>query len=372
MISKALTIAVALLAFAAMASAQEAAKRQLIVPLAEGGFVAFKSQASWADTRKPSTELQRGVSVLSSRAVADDNRMIHRVLKDTSGRFIFGYDLEVAPNPAARQFKIVVRPLDPKYESKLRAGNPSEGEPPQSEIIATFPKATEPQTLDDGDGFSLDLLVNRNTGVKIVDVVRVTFDRTNLWDINPRMMPRDFTLDAVELEMKDYRLLIDGNAIAAGKSANGCTGALLWFYVQDRGRFIFSLVPRAGYEFQKVGVIEDNRIEFTIDGNTYEWLSSSPILAGGGTWNLWVLHDPQYAPIFGSDPAFPEKKSVWKKVDEVVNAGQTSSVSVRNPKQTTLQVSAPSQTTPSAPLIKRPRVMVGGADRIENLWPKGP
>jgi hypothetical protein len=167
-------------------------------------------------------------------------------------------------------------------------------------------------------------------------------------------------------------LLIDGNAIAAGKSANGCAGALLWFYVQDRGRFIFSLVPRAGYEFQKVGVIEDNRIEFTIGGNTYEWLSSSPILAGGGTWNLWVLHDPQYAPIFGSDPALPEKKSVWQKVDEAVNTGQVSGVGVRNQKQTTLLGNKPSQPTPSAPLIKRPRVMVGGADRIENLWPKGP
>jgi hypothetical protein len=368
MISKSLTIAIALLAFAGVAFAQDAAKRQLIVPLAEGGFVAFKSQAAWADTRKPSAELQRGPAVLSSRAVADDNRLIHRVLKDASGRFIFGYDLWVAPNPAAKQFKIVVRPLDPHYESQLRAGNPSEGEPPQSEIIATFPKATEPQTLDDGDGFSLDLLVNRNSGVKIVDVVRVTFDRTNLWNINPRMMPRDFSLDAVELEMKDYRLLIDGTAIAAGKSANGCTGALLWFYVQDRGRFIFSLVPRPGYEFRKVGVIEDNRIEFTIDDKTYEWLSSSPILAGGGTWNLWVLHDPQYVPIFGADQGLPEKKSVWQKVDEAVNTGQNIKI-VPNQRQTTLQGS---QTPPKAAPIKSPRVMVGGADRIENLWPKGP
>jgi hypothetical protein len=372
MISRGLTIAVTFLALTGIASAQEVAKRQLIVPLAEGGFVAFKSQTSWADTRKSSTESQKGTSVLSSRAEADENRMIHRVLKDTSGRFIFGYDLWVAPNPAAKQFKIVVRPLDQHYESKLRAGNPSEGEPPQSEAIATFPKATDPQTLDDGDGFSLDLLVNRNTGVKIVDVVKVTFDRTNLWDINPRMMPRDFSLDAVELAMKDYRLLIDGNAIAASKSANGCAGALLWFYVQDRGRFIFSLVPRAGYEFQKVGVIEDNRIEFTIDGNTYEWLSSSPILAGGGTWNLWVLHDPAYAPIFGSDPGLPAKKSVWKKVDEVVNTGQNTNITIRNPRQTTLQGDTPNQATPSPPTIKRPRVMVGGADRIENLWPKGP
>ena len=144
--SKALALALYLLAFATMATAQETPKRQLIVPLAEGGFVAFKSETAWTDTKKAAPQLQRVPAVLSSRALADDNRIVHRVLKDTGGRFIFGYDLWVAPNSAAKQFKIVVRPLDPQYESKLRAGNSSEGEPPQSELISTFPKPTEPQT----------------------------------------------------------------------------------------------------------------------------------------------------------------------------------------------------------------------------------
>jgi hypothetical protein len=368
--NSALTMVLCLLAWPGLASAQEIAKRQLIVPLSEGGFVAFKSETSWADANKASTELQSGPSVLSSRAVMDDRHIIHRVLEDSAGEFIFGYDLLVSANPTAKQFKIEVRPLDRQFENKLRAEKTRGADPARADIAATFPKAAAPQMLDDGDAFSLDLLINQNTGVKIVDIVRVTFDRSNLRDPGLRMMPRDFTLDAVELAMKDYQLLIDGNAIAGAKSANGFAGALLWFYVQDRGRFIFSLVPRAGYEFKKVGIIDDNRIEFTVDGNRYEWLSSAPILPGGGTWNLWVLHDPRYAPIFGSDPALPQKKSVWQKVDEAVNLNQTSGGGVRN--QTTLQVSAPTQTTTTTPLVKRPRVMVGGADRIENLWPKGP
>jgi hypothetical protein len=186
------------------------------------------------------------------------------------------------------------------------------------------------------------------------------------------MVPRDFTLDAVELTMKDYRLLVDGNAIAAGKSANGVAGALLWFYVSDRGRFIVSLVPRAGYAFQKAGIIDENRIEFTVDGNHYEWLSSSPILPGGGAWNLWVLHDPNYAPIFGSDPLLPRKKSVLEKVDDVVSLNQSGNRSIRNQTKTTLQVGTTSPASQPAPTIRRPRVMIGSADRIENLWPKDP
>src|SRR5882672_3234326 len=323
MIGKGLTLAVCVLFGGGMALGQETAKRQLIVPLNEGGFVAFKSETSWTDAKKASTELQRGTSVLNSRAVLDGRQIIHRMLEDNAGRFIFGYDLMVDSNPTSKQFKIEVRPLDREFENKLRAEKANGEGPDQPDPVSTFPKSTGTQVLDDGDAFSLDLLVNQNTGVKIVDVVRVTFNRSNLWDTNPRMMPRDFTLDAVELTMKDYRLLIDGNAIAAGKSAQGVAGALLWFYVQDRGRFIFSLLPRAGYEFEKVGIIDENKIEFTVAGATYEWFSSSPILPGGGIWNLWVLHDPNYAPIFGSNPALPRKKSVLDKIDEVVSVNQT-------------------------------------------------
>lgn len=367
--SRALTIALCLLAIAGGATAQEASKRQLIVPLAEGGFVAFKNETAWTDTKKASPDLQSMPAVLGSQALAENNRIIHRVLKDSGGRYIFGYDLWVAPNPPARQFKIVVSPLDPRYESKLRAGNPNEGEQPQTEIISTFPKSTEPQTLDDGDAFSLDLLVNQKAGVKIVDVVRVSFDRANIWD-HQRTLPRDFTLDAVELAVRDYRLLVNGNVVSVGKSSKGATGTLLWFYVQDRGRFIVSLVPRAGYEFQKVGVIEDNRIEFMAGGNHYEWLSSSPILPGGGTWNLWVLHDPNYTPLlFGSDTPPARKKDVFEKLNQAVIAANDQAAKARVPQQSTLSNKATPVRTPAT---EHPRVMVGGADRMENVWPKNP
>jgi hypothetical protein len=369
-LNRVLTWTLCLLALSFVATAQEPAKRQLVVPLAEGGFVAFKSETAWTDTKKVSPELQRVPAVLSSQALADENRVIHRVLKDTGGRFIFGYDLWVVPNPAAKQFKLVVRPLDPQFESKLRAGNPSEGEPPQLEIISTFPKSTEPQTLEDGDAFSLDLLVNQNTGVKIVDVVRVAFDRANIRDSNPGILPRDFTLDAVELAVKDYRLLVNGNVVSVGRSTKGCAGTLLWFYVQDRGRFIFSLVPREGYEFQKVGIIEDNRIEFTVSGSRYEWLSSSPILQGGGIWNLWVLHDPNYTPLFGSEPPPTKKKDVFEKLDAAVVATQENAVRLRSQQQSTLSNKA--NAAGAQANTERPRVMIGGADRIENLWPRNP
>jgi hypothetical protein len=78
--------------------------------------------------------------------------------------------------------------------------------------------------------------------------------------------------------------------------------------VPERGRFIFSLVPREGYDFAKVAVLDENRIEFTLNGERYEWLSSESILPNGGTWNLWVLHDTDYTPLFGT-PGSPPRST---------------------------------------------------------------
>jgi hypothetical protein len=31
-------------------------------------------------------------------------------------------------------------------------------------------------------------------------------------------------------------------------------------------------------------------------GDKYEWVSSEPVIAQGGKWNIWVLHDADYQP----------------------------------------------------------------------------
>jgi len=155
-----------------------------------------------------------------------------------------------------------------------------------------------------------------------------------------------------------------------GKSTSPVAGALVWFYVQGRGRFIFSLAPRDGYEFQKVGIVDGNRIEFTMGADRYEWLSASPILSGGGTWNLWVLHDPKYSPLFGAEKPPDTGKSVLQKVDEAV---AKANVNVNVPSQggrSMVTPGKPTTDTQKADAAKPPRVMIGSADRIENVWPR--
>ena len=374
--SKALTLVFGLLLLPAVGAAQEdtrpgspsgqpawGGRSHLVVPLAEGGFVAFKSETAWAGETRTSAVVGELHGVFRSQAFVDENQIIHRVLVDAAGKYIFGYDLVIQPAAASKTFTIAVKPLDAQIENKLLRSS-SDTQPAR---IATLPETAEPQILDDGDSFALDLLVNQNTGVKIVDFVKVSFDRLNLWDDNPRTLPRDFTLDAVALKLVDFRLLIDGNLVAAGKPGTNFTGALLWCYVEGQGRFIFSLVPREGYQFQKAGIIKENKIEFTVKGKHYEWLSSSPILPNGGTWNIWVLHDQKYVP-FGLQETVKKEKNKLEKLDDSMKSAKDRAAKIGDSTPATFQNKT--EQVQHVQAAKRFKVMVGAADRIENLWPR--
>jgi hypothetical protein len=346
--------------FAFVAPAQQnPAKHQVVLQVLNGGFVAFRSETSATESKAiPDVN-----ALLYSRAVAGENRIIHRVLTDAQQNVVFGYDLWISADPITKKFSLVVLPADEAFRRSFL----KDFTPQTDRAFATFPKSTTTQTLDDGDAVSLELLVNKESGVKIVDVVSVTFDRSRLRDGYLEPAPKDFTLEAVALAVKNYSLSINGTLMSKSKSSIGCSGALLWFYVPERGRFIFSLVPREGYEFQKIAVLDENKIEFTVDGERYEWLSAEPILPTGGSWYLWVLHDPNYTPIFPLESPVPRtaiKKStnVFEKLDgmltrqgAVLTLGGSPLFSKGNEKTLVPQ-----------------RVMIGGADTMENLLPKVP
>jgi hypothetical protein len=361
--SNSLALLVGLLLLPALVTAQEDTLGRLVVPLVEGGFVAFKNETSSTGTTNTSAAGQQLLGEFRSKAFIDEDGVIHRVLIDSAGKYIFGYDLLIQAVAPSKTFNIAVKPLDLKIENNLLASD-AEREPAR---IATLLQSSEPQILDDGDSFALDLLVNKESGVKIVDYVKVSFERSNLGDDNPTTLPRDFTLDAVALTIRDYRLFVDGNLVAAGKPGTIFSGALVWCYVEGQGRFIFSLVPRDGYEFQKVGIVKNNSIEFTVKGKRYEWFSDSAILPSGGTWNIWVLHDPKYLP-FGSQEVVKKEKNKLEKLDDSIKAAQNKAARIGDPTPATFHKKTeevqPVQTT------KRFKVMVGAADRIENLWPR--
>jgi len=349
---------------------------QIVMPLHGEGFIAFRIEAAPAvGAPEVSLKLDEIQDSLTSNVMLAESHVVHRVLSDAAGNFVFGYDLIVEPVAATKQFKVSLRPLSARFEEQLRSRRPSTTTSRAAQNISTLPRPADAQLIDDGDAFALDLLINPQTGVKIVDVVKVSFDRARLLGA-PRSVPlRDFTLGNVELAVRDYELTINGELVGGGrrKAARGCAGALVWFYVPGRGRFIFSLIPHEGYDFQKVGRIEHNKISFTRGGDAYEWTSSAPVVgASGGNWNLWVLHDANYVSDFDSPEQIIE--SAPGATADSKTSGTSSPEWLRDPlgrirreRRAEFEIREENRTRGAA----RPRgVLVGGADRIENLLPR--
>ncbi len=345
-----------LMSFTSAIEAQEQGK--VSGRLKSGLSVIFTSKTEPAGSARPA---------IGSIEITGENNVIHRAFIDAERGVYFGYEVVIEPQGETGAFKLTFKPL-PTVPSKfvqqvgaaqmnLKRGAISEagsGGSSNAErraqqlaplIALNLPKYPDPQIVRDGETLALDVLVNSQTGVKIIDLIKVTSSGDHQFQplsagkpvkpnkpnrkpdgtssvapnnrhLNPisaggtnagqenagseNQQPADLKIDAIELKITASVMLVNGKRLLPEKGASGygVSGApLIWFYMPEHGRFILSLTPRDGYDFQKIGTIRDNRITFTLNGNQYDWVSSSRILAvGGGPWNLWVLHDPDYRP----------------------------------------------------------------------------
>src|SRR5438105_8927698 len=185
----------------------------------------------------------------------DKPNLIHRIFVDGKNELFFGYELLVELIPATRQFRVTVRPLSEEYLQGLLARPAFQKRRLHpSYNAAAFNSA--PQLIGDGDTFTLDVLQSLRTGAKIVDVVTVSLSDPGLQEAVSDRPARDFTLEDVQLKVTNYKLRLGGETVY--RTTSGCAGALVWFALPERGRFVFSLVPHPGYDFRKVGVARHN------------------------------------------------------------------------------------------------------------------
>jgi hypothetical protein len=355
-------------ALASVAAAQGAdaslRQQQLIVPLGGAGFVAFRLEAT-PDARegRPVGAAEVEAALLPQALLGADNT-VHRVLLDRGGNLVFAYDLRVEPHAPSRRFTVTAAPVGAEFEKQLLRARRAAAPPPAATNVPTLSRAAGPQTLDDGDSVSLDLLVNPQTGVRVADVFKVSFDRARLW----QAAPRDFTADSARLAVRDHTLLVGGRVVAGGRAARGVEGALVWFYVPGRGRFVLSLVPRDGYDFRKIALIEENRISFEFKGERYEWVSGAAVVGGGGTWHAWVLHDPDYTPEIASSEEIT--RGILKEEEEDDPSVLKQILTGRTPRAPAQPGFDTKQPRTNGSRVRAPRPRIGAADRMENLLPK--
>lgn len=336
------------------APAVQDGKSRLIVPMQSGAFVIIRTESAPSSAGEATSDLVES---------EDKPNLLHRVFVDSRNGMFFGYELLVERAAESRYFWVTVRALSDDYLSALRERPSFRGRRLHPGYNATaFPAS--PQFLRDGDTFALDVFHNPRTGTKIVDVIQVALADPGLRQAGVGE-PRDFSPEGVQLKVSDYKLKVNGETVY--RSTGGCAGAVIWFSVGDRGRFVFSLVERPGFEFRKVGAVRNNVVSFEWGGEKYEWESSLPVVSTGGSWNLWVLHDPDYRVDLFEQPTAPAAAEGDKTFT------QKAADAERRLKQrgTQAEYGAPSsQETQTTARPRRTRVVIGSADGVENLFPR--
>lgn len=255
---------------------------------------------------------------ISGYTTYSDN-VVHRIMTDAKNKIYFGYDIVIEKMGESEKFKVSIKPLSKSPNQLIsRFTTVVEDTPDYDSFTAqSLPKYPEAVILEDGDTVTLDILENRRTGAKKIDIIKVTAKPKKFGNyFSEREKARDFTINDVDLRFDAPEILING---AKSKIGGGASGNVIWIYIYGKGRFIFSFAPQPKYNFQKTGMILDNKIMFEYNGDSYEFINKSPVLGSAGKWNLWVMFDPEYQPTYKLSPESPYEFGAADKVEYLFN-----------------------------------------------------
>lgn len=275
--------------------------QQSAVRFKSGITIAIKTEITPADaTNKTLGNIGHSVSTSTS-----ENTM-HRLITDKKNKLYFGYDIAVIPDFEKGKFKVSIKPL---------SINPNKLLINLDNLTAqVLPKYPDEILVDDGDSITLEILENPQTLIKIIDVIKITTENQRTGDFFSERKPaRDFTVEDIELQLTNLEVFVNDKKIGSG--GGGVSGANIYFYLADKGRFIISPFPRKGFNLQKIGVAENNKISFTFNGDNYKFVSTSPVLGTGGKWNLWILHDAEYRSSYNLSPNSPYEYGAADKIE---------------------------------------------------------
>jgi hypothetical protein len=238
--------------------------------------------------------IQGATDVMHTDAKAGRPVIFHRFLVDPVAKTYWGYDVEVEPTNkigAARlRFKPFTLRADQLPKDYHAAPNPihiSNIAEFRALAITQFPA----ETFQSGQTIAVEVLTNPGTGQKVVDYIDVEYEPIHL---PSRAEPRDFQVSDVILHILVPSLRVNDAEIPPAIVASRMVARkLVWLSVPGHGRFLLSLSPYSGYQFQKSGEVNGFGLSFSWNGDRYEWRTQETITESSGAWNLYVLARPQ-------------------------------------------------------------------------------
>ncbi len=246
------------------------------------------SDPSWKGIEiRFATKIEPSGTRLSGGVVVEPGR-VHHIINDAAHKRYFGYDLQLDAAADGQTAQLRIEPLH-----ATRAGELSGG---AGWLRLDLPKYPVIPNVKLGDTVALDLLVNPATGQKIVDYLTVL----RKGEMNPLNAARDFTLADVEMMLDQPEVSVNGK-LAMTRKPGGVSGAVVWLYIADHGRFILSLVPNEKLGFKKSGAVSADGLLFREGETEYRVQCNSRVAPGSGTYNLYVVHEPDWRPPISAD-----------------------------------------------------------------------
>jgi hypothetical protein len=171
--------------------------------------------------------------------------------------------------------------------------------------LLPLPAMPEPHLFHEGETLSIELFVDPSTGDKLIDDIRINPPAPPRFlpvPPAPRPVPtisgdpRDFAASDADLQIALPRAVILNGARQGSIALRNVRGPLVWLYLPDHGRYVFSLTPRAGLNFMKEGEVRGGVLLFTAGKDSIVLECATPIAPGDGPYHLYVLHDTDWEP----------------------------------------------------------------------------
>ena len=230
------------------------------------------------------------------------------MLIDRDNRVYFGYSVRIEPLAERNTFRLAFQPLSLTASLRERLGADA-----ASWKSLPAPRFPGPQTIRGGEVLELALLSNDAWGQRLTEYVTVqeAEQRAGGFELLNRSFEfgasrefsfeagaaRDFSVTDATLRLQDPRVFINGRfEESSSRSVGEDTGAVVWIYLPNRGRFLLSLVPNARQGFQRAGEIRGSSLRFTIGKDAYSVSNADRIASGASAYNLYVLHQPNWRP----------------------------------------------------------------------------
>jgi hypothetical protein len=217
-----------------------------------------------------------GGDTLKVELAAASGNSFYRIFRDQNDLAVFAYEVAVTRGAGRDEFRITAKPAGAEFATKFP--NSDGGKP-----VPTLAEMRDLPPLRSGQPAEIDLFEVPGTG-HIIDVVQVKLN----------VPPESQSVG--RLRFSGLKIYLNRALVSTSEGGGPVSGRYAMFYIPGRGGYFFSADAVAARAFVAAGSIDRNRMQFTLDNETYECVAAEPILVRSERGEVWVYHDPAYKP----------------------------------------------------------------------------